>query len=539
AVLFGLVAGANLLAGTSPAGIGAALLALGVALLFCRALSGSAEVPDHGGILLSILAAFSALLILCAAASALLPASATQGLERVLDRQQRAISSGFSALRYGRPRPGALPEGSFLAKDRTPSGKTALEITMSEPKPIYLRGYVGQTCTALGWKPPDRAAQYEANALFDRMQRGGFFPQTQVAALADLLGGEEKPAPVGLEINNLAAGRAAVYTPYGLLSAEEEGLFADRLGEAALPSDGLFGARQYRFLLLPGVEGRPAALDAERERQTQQPDKALQRYLSQEGNYRRFVYEQYTGLSTEDAALLTDRLGPAGETGKSHLAYDDARRNILALLGKRLTYTDQPEPFDGEGSFLHFTLEEQPSGNALHYATAAVLMLRHYGIPARYVEGYVVTPGDLADARPDQPFAVTDERAHAWAEYYYDGVGWIPFEVTPTYLGTMGMTDDLPESAQPAPTRPKPDKPPDDKPKPTPPSEPSASPARWLWGWALPLLAVAGWLGYRYWLLARRARDCAAADSAAAIRAMMAVIVRLLAGIGLAVIPFN
>lgn len=77
----------------------------------------------------------------------------------------------------------------------------------------------------------------------------------------------------------------------------------------------------------------------------------------------------------------------------------------------------------------------------MHFASAAVLMFRYYGIPARYVEGYLITPEDAKAMTAGEAYAVDDTHAHAWAEYYQDGVGWLPFEVTPSYLNVMGQAE--------------------------------------------------------------------------------------------------
>ena len=37
---------------------------------------------------------------------------------------------------------------------------------------------------------------------------------------------------------------------------------------------------------------------------------------------------------------------------------------------------------------------------------------------------------------------VDDTHAHAWVEYYQDGVGWLPFETTPSYLDIMNKAED-------------------------------------------------------------------------------------------------
>ena len=75
-------------------------------------------------------------------------------------------------------------------------------------------------------------------------------------------------------------------------------------------------------------------------------------------------------------------------------------------------------------------------------------MLRYYGVPARYVEGYVITEKMIADGSPDDKDAVskpasitvTEDSAHSWCEYYLDGVGWVPFDVAPKYRGEIKFT---------------------------------------------------------------------------------------------------
>lgn len=58
-------------------------------------------------------------------------------------------------------------------------------------------------------------------------------------------------------------------------------------------------------------------------------------------------------------------------------------------------------------------------------------MYRIYGIPSRYAVGFRVTP-DLFEEQEDGRYkaVLTDEQAHAWAEIYFDGEGWLPVETT-------------------------------------------------------------------------------------------------------------
>lgn len=93
-----------------------------------------------------------------------------------------------------------------------------------------------------------------------------------------------------------------------------------------------------------------------------------------------------------------------------------------------------------EKDFVDWFLFEQQSGYCTSYATAMTVLLRTLDIPARYVEGYV-----LPDKEEDEAFyRVTNRYAHAWAEVYFEGFGWLSFEPTP---GFAGATDFLAQNA--------------------------------------------------------------------------------------------
>jgi hypothetical protein len=55
------------------------------------------------------------------------------------------------------------------------------------------------------------------------------------------------------------------------------------------------------------------------------------------------------------------------------------------------------------------------------------LLARASGIPARLVTGYL--PGQLDPL--SGTYVVRRSDAHVWAEIYFDGVGWVPFDSTP------------------------------------------------------------------------------------------------------------
>lgn len=134
-------------------------------------------------------------------------------------------------------------------------------------------------------------------------------------------------------------------------------------------------------------------------------------------------------------------------------SYGNLQEALLAIreyLAENTVYTltpaTIPEGVDYASSFLLETRE----GYCVHYATAAVLLCRMMGIPARYAEGYVVFEGDFSDPaittqNGDQyTVNVPDSRAHAWAEVYLPGYGWLPFEFTAGYA-----RDDMTQAERP------------------------------------------------------------------------------------------
>lgn len=95
------------------------------------------------------------------------------------------------------------------------------------------------------------------------------------------------------------------------------------------------------------------------------------------------------------------------------------------------TYHTSPGPLPSfvvdEASFLEYFLTQSKQGYCAHFATAFVLLARAEGIPARYVQGYFVP------IQGKKEITVTSDMAHAWAEVYVEGAGWIPFDPTPGY----------------------------------------------------------------------------------------------------------
>lgn len=70
------------------------------------------------------------------------------------------------------------------------------------------------------------------------------------------------------------------------------------------------------------------------------------------------------------------------------------------------------------------------TGYCVHFAHAAVYLMRELGIPARVGAGYVV---DEAARQGGSSILITGANSHAWPEFYVDGVGWVVDDVSPAH----------------------------------------------------------------------------------------------------------
>ena len=104
---------------------------------------------------------------------------------------------------------------------------------------------------------------------------------------------------------------------------------------------------------------------------------------------------------------------------------------IRGVLSTHIRYTNAPGYIPMTEDPVEYTMFESHMGYCQHFASAAVLMFRLYGIPARYVSGYAVDPSDFQQQEGGGYRAsVTGYEAHSWPEIFVEDYGWIPIEVT-------------------------------------------------------------------------------------------------------------
>lgn len=365
----------------------------------------------------------AALALVCAAAVAVVCLAAgrpeqSQSLFHRLQQQEKAVA--------------AMPQGDFSElKELELGDEKILKLTMDDPASYYLKGYTGEVYTGSGWESLDGKTLAEENDLFYWLHQKGFRGYSQMA-LADALLGESETKGNTLKIEFLDGAHSWLLLPCE--TRGEVSAAAPLIGDSQFRTEEKGGVSSYTLQAAePLLERRGELLT---ELQARQKEQKLQDYLICENSYRKFVYQNYTSLSAETEAALKEVLGEAESLNTAQV-----KAKILKLL-EDFDYDENTAYSSGEGDFLSIFLQDRV-GWSVHYATAAALMFRYYGIPARYAEGYLVTPEDVKDVKDGEPVTIDSGHAHSWMEYYEDGLGWVPFETTGPYIGVMGSDDSV------------------------------------------------------------------------------------------------
>ncbi len=154
-------------------------------------------------------------------------------------------------------------------------------------------------------------------------------------------------------------------------------------------------------------------------------------FLEMQDAYMKVIRTAYTKVPTEILPRLTELCEKTPLTDQGEIT-----AFILHTLQNNALYTLTPgwAPFNED--VVEYFLFEGGRGYCEHFAAAATLMYRLYGIPARYATGYLVSPDDFEEQESGVwTVSVTDQSAHAWTEIFVEDYGWTPVEVTPTENG--------------------------------------------------------------------------------------------------------
>ena len=348
------------------------------------------------------------------------------------------------------------------------TGETVLQVKSDHINTrTYLKSFVGSIYDGDGWRllERDEIAQYP-----DGLPQAQLFTGQLIQNLP--VGEETSRVSREMEVKNIAANTRCVYLPYGV-SDNNGGLEQmEPVQDGFYRAKGL-GIAEYQVSYYPNLRTDVEDLtlydrisyqlniqsgDVMREYHLNHRDWSVQQKNGWEWSdgindtgifssqtvetiqtvqeYTDFVYDTYTQLPEGLREELVQYLelngleAPDGEIDSRYLY------SILRLVHNSNRYTLTPGDTPEGEDFITYFLFQNHQGYCRHFASAAAALLRASGIPARYVEGYTVSPTNAQN--DDGWYSIPDSSAHAWVEIYSSGMGWIPIEATP---GTRNRND--------------------------------------------------------------------------------------------------
>ncbi len=342
--------------------------------------------------------------------------------------------------------------------DRTYTGKTMLRVKTSKAAPDYLKGFCGSVYTGESW---EQRSGEQNEAAQDAL--GEEKAQFLNARLLSLFSPKEDGgrSSYTLTVQNVGANPRCAYLPYGVTKAGlsqtiepvEDGFFQTKnrlFGETAYFASALWDKAQegalpfFSVLLRSSAEGSSWEEPFFRleemsivlpfqtrdlwipERLSSLPQKDAG-FLVSLRRYSQFVYETDTLLPEALQKPLFDYLQTRGLLPANYGSSQELAEAIVKAVQSECTYTLSPGVCPEEEDFVLYFLLKSRKGYCVHFASAAALLIRAAGIPARYAEGYVAPPGSGEGSWAELP----DHSAHAWVEIYSTGSGWTPLEATP------------------------------------------------------------------------------------------------------------
>ena len=350
-------------------------------------------------------------------------------LQELLDRlpgpMQDALSresTGFQHEELGADTSEILDLTTQGVRDRKDT--VMLQVSGTEPGVLYLRGAAKDVYTGSSWESRNDATI--AQSVYAHTSIGTAFGSSYQAAV---------------QITNLRERAKVAFTPYGFISCPGA---QDITGDLRVPCS----EDDYISYYWPGI----ATMDLTQTTDVESAgydDYVRDTCLSLPEDVQRTLYDLAISHGYDPELSALDTVAWVAEFVRSNGAYE-------------LNVPRQPTNYD----FAVYFLTESRAGYCVHFATATAAMLRALGMPARYASGYRVNVQEAGEVTD-----VTDQDTHAWAEVYFEGLGWIPIESTPGF----GNSVSLPEVTHEQEPEPEPEEP---SPEPSEvPQEPSEAPA--------------------------------------------------------------
>lgn len=306
-------------------------------------------------------------------------------------------------------------DGHVSSGNNYRTGEQQLEVTLpQEPtQTLYLKGFTGGRYSGGEWEAADDEPVFQEMARDLEWERW----ETWISAIYDTLyfimnrsSKEDAPEPRELTLEHTNGSYRTLYMPY----------FS---GPVERRDTGGYGFHYYQ----------EAELDLDWEYAYERNSMMTGWMWQVQDAYIEEIPNAYTEVPVELLPRLTQlcRANPAD-------SLEEATALILTVLRENASYTLMPGRAPLNEDIVEYFLFENHEGYCVHFASAATLMYRLWGIPARYASGYALQPSDFT-LQPDGTWKaeVTDAFAHAWTEIFLEDYGWTPVEFTPSADGSF------------------------------------------------------------------------------------------------------
>lgn len=364
--------------------------------------------------------------------------------ESLRDRIEARFFFTQERARYTLAADGWMPQGEHrLGGKPDPLNYPLLEVETHET--VYLRGAILDTYSGAAWYDSISAQRYYWNSIPQRERRNSIFQSTY--PLYGTLPEKE------VTVRFLAPGASTLFVPQRLrdLTVDESILPYFNAGSEIFITRNAAAGDNYTVSYV-SVNATDAGMAAFAAQNVSINDPALAQ-----------AEEQYLSLPSHIQQEVFDLAAEA--TAGSTTAWEKAvaLRNYLQT---HYTYTLNVQTPPQDVDFVAWFLLAEKEGYCTYFASAMTVLCRAVGLPARYVEGYLVRPenGGITTVR--------GENAHAWTEVYLNGLGWVTFDATPG-RGDSDQSGSVPPSGSATPTPPPPEESPSEAPTNTPSPQPS------------------------------------------------------------------
>lgn len=317
------------------------------------------------------------------------------------------------------------------------TGQTMLKLSgdINSDHGLYLKGYVGDVYENNKWTSLQSDANFKKD--WKALDATGVTTENWHTQLRNELGDEERSGQDdvwktgNLRIRNLAFGYGNFLVPCLPTGAYK----SSNNGRSAVDKPGIDYSVEY-YLKYPSIlrsdilrnEYRMAAADFWSSNEVER------------NNLYDFAKKYYLQVPDSMKSVCED----FKKTYKIENGESEDEAVALALvkeyISKDTTYSLTPGKTPSGKESIEYFLKENKKGYCTYYATAAVMLLRSVGIPARYVEGMYVSKEELANVKKGKEIEVPDEDAHAWVEVFDKNYGFVTVEVTPG-KGEDDLTD--------------------------------------------------------------------------------------------------